>query len=121
MTPEAFRDKHEDMMNFQEIAARFEQAASGSDSFKTLYKEAFQMMKADQENAGLYFVVGIAAQSYVRNFEDQGVTRAFSDNAQATLAGYNRKIVDALSADAATRLKVLGEISVDYEWNLPDF
>ncbi len=52
-------------MTFKAITQRFAQSESGSDSFKQFYKEAFDLMKADPDNAGLYFVVGIAAQTYV--------------------------------------------------------
>ena len=108
-------------MNFQDIEERFERAQSGTDSFKILFKEAFQLMTSDPDNAGLYFVIGIAAQAYVRKYEDQGVMPEFADHAKTILAGYNTKIVQALASDAVTRLRLLGEVAVDYEWNMPDF
>lgn len=108
-------------MSFQDVAERFERAESGTDSFKTLFKEAFQLMTSDPDNAGLYFVIGIAAQAYVRRYEDQGVTPEFADRAKATLAGYTAKIVQALASDAQTRLRLLGEVAIDYEWHMPDF
>lgn len=108
-------------MSFQDIAARFERAESGTDSFKTLYKDCFQLMKDDPDNAGLYFVIGIAAQAYVRKYEDQGISGEFADRAKATLVGYNTKLVQALACDAATRLHRLGEVAIDYEWHVPDF
>jgi hypothetical protein len=108
-------------MNFHEISTRFATTGSGSDAFKALYKDAFELMKHDPENAGLYFVVGIAAQSYVRSYEDQGVTGEFADRAKATLVSFNSKITEALASTPEKRLKLLGEIAIDYEWNVHDF
>jgi hypothetical protein len=108
-------------MSFQEVAARFAQAESGTDSFKSLSKDAFQLMKSDPGNAGLYFAIGIAAQAYVRKYEDQGVTPEFADRAKAIFVGYNTKIVEGLASDAAARLRFLGEVVIDYEWHVHDF
>ncbi|MBT2323385.1 hypothetical protein J7E62_13620 [Variovorax paradoxus] len=108
-------------MSFQDAAARFERAESGTDSFKILSRDAFQQMKNDPPNAGLYFVIGIAAQAYVRKYEDQGVTPEFADRAKAILVGYNARLVEALAADAPTRLRLLGEVAIDYEWQVHDF
>ncbi len=108
-------------MNFQETAARFENSAGGSDDFKLLYKDVFQLMGSDSENAALYFVVGIAAQSYVTRYEDQGVTSEFADSAKAILVGFNRKIGEALSADAKTRLRLLGEVASEYQFEVHAF
>ncbi len=108
-------------MNFQDIATRFEHAESGTDSAKVLFKDAFNMMKSDPENAGLYFVIGSAARAYVRAYEDQGISPEFADRAKITMVGFNAKINLALNADAATRLRLLGEVAIDYEWNVRDF
>ena len=108
-------------MSFPDIARRFEQASSGTDSFKTLYHDVFDLMKSDPANAALYFVIGSAARSYVRRYEDQGIAPEFADRAKATLVGFNAKIVECLSADAATKLRLLGEVAIDYEWNVVDF
>ena len=108
-------------MNFQDIAAHFERTESSTDSFKTLSKGAFELMKSDPSNAGMYFVIGIAAQSYVRRYEDQGITPEFSDHAKSILTGYNTKIVQALASDASTQLRLLSEVAIDYEWNISDF
>jgi hypothetical protein len=108
-------------MNFQEISRRFADSSAGTDAFKVFYKEAFQLMKTDPDNAGLYFVVGIAAQSFVRTYEDQGITIEFADNAKATLAGFNARIAEALAAEPARRLRLLGEVAIDYEWNVHDY
>ncbi|MGJ7530293.1 hypothetical protein [Variovorax sp. GB1P17] len=108
-------------MAFQDIAQRFDSAPSGTDAFKSFYKDAFDLMKADPENAGLYFVVGIAAQSYVRTYEDQGISGEFADAAKATLSGFNAKLLEALASQPPTRLQLLGEIAIAYEWNVHDF
>ncbi|VTU42681.1 hypothetical protein [Variovorax sp. RA8] len=108
-------------MDFKDIAQRFERAESGTDAFKAFYKEAFQLMKTDPENASLYFVVGIAAQSYVRTYEDQGVAAEFADRAKATLVGFNAKLIEALASEPAMRLKLLSEVATDYEWHVADF
>lgn len=108
-------------MNFQDIAAHFSHMESGTDSFKTLSKNSFELMNSDPDNAGLYFVIGVAAQSYVRKYDDQGVTPEFADHAKAILSGYNAKICQALACDPATRLRLLGEVTIDYEWHVRDF
>ena len=108
-------------MNFQDIAKRFEQTNSGSESFKTLFKDAFQTMKSDPENASLYFVVGVAARAYVRKYEDQAISAEFADRAKSIIVGYNAKVCEALAADPATRLRLLSEVAIDYEWNVTNF
>ncbi|MDN8616283.1 hypothetical protein [Variovorax ginsengisoli] len=107
--------------NFHQISTRFATTGSGSDAFKALYKDAFELMKHDPENLGLYFVVGIATRSYVRSYEDQGVTGEFADRAKATLVNFNAKITEALASTPENRLKLLGEVAIDYEWNVHDF
>ncbi|TAN27196.1 MAG: hypothetical protein EPN31_11680 [Castellaniella sp.] len=104
-------------MTFKEITQRFAQSESGSDSFKQFYKDAFQLMKQDPANAGLYFVVGIAAQTYVIKYEDQEVAPEFADRVKATLESFNSRLLAALDMAPAERLKALGEVAVDYEWN----
>ena len=108
-------------MTFKEITERFARAESGSDSFKTFYKDAYELMKADPENAGLYFVVGVAAQTYVIKYEDQAVDPEFADRAKATLHGFNTRLLEALDLDPLSRLRVLGEVAVDYEWKVDAF
>jgi hypothetical protein len=108
-------------MNFQAVATRFENADSGTDSFKVLYRDAFELMKTDPDNAALYFVVGTVARAYVRRYEDQGVSLESADRATATLVGYNNKVLQALATDAGQRLRLLGEIALDYEWSVSDF
>ncbi len=108
-------------MTFQALAARFEKEESGSDSFKGFFKEAFDLMKTDAAHAALYFVPAVAAQSYVRNYEDQAIEPAFADHAKATIVGYNRQIVAALAGDAAAKLACASAISLAYEWDERDF
>lgn len=108
-------------MTFQEIAARFERSGSGSDSFKALSRSAFDLMKEDPDNAGLYFLVGVAAKSYVRVYEDQAVTEEIAERAKRILAGYNGRIAASLEQDAAARFSVLSAITLDYEWQVADF
>ncbi|MES2511324.1 MAG: hypothetical protein V4625_15450 [Pseudomonadota bacterium] len=108
-------------MNFQESAARFEAAESGTDSFKLLYKDAFRLMKEDASNAAFYFVVGVAAHGYVVQYEDQGVSPEFADKAKATLVGFNSKIATALALPPDAGLRLLGEVTADYQFNVHDF
>ncbi|MFT3719687.1 hypothetical protein [Pseudorhodoferax sp.] len=108
-------------MSFPEIAQRFAETSSGTDAFKVFYKEAFKLMQADPVNASLYFVPGIAAQSFVRNYEDQGITTEFADRSKAILVEFNAKIVQALASDPAERLRLLSEVALAYEWNVHDF
>src|SRR5690606_38118644 len=108
-------------MTFKEITQRFAQSESGSDSFKSFYKDAFELMKTDPENAGLYFVVGIAAQTYVIKYEDQAVDPDFADRAKATLENFNNRLLDALEAEPAERLRVLGNVAVEYQWQVDAF
>lgn len=108
-------------MTFKEITERFARSESGSDSFKLFYKEAFELMKTDPGNAGLYFVVGVAAQTYVIKYEDQAVDPEFADRAKATLEGFNQRLLDALDMEPLDRLKVLGQVAVEYEWEVDAF
>ncbi len=108
-------------MTFQDTTAQFEKSAGGTDDFKRLYKESFQLMKNDVDNAALYFVVGVAAHAYVIQYEDQAVTQEFAENAKATLAGFCQKICRALAADPATRLRLLGEVASDYQFRVTGF
>lgn len=110
-------------MTFEEIANRFEhsESGSGSDAFKTFYKEAYELMKLDPDNAGLYFVVGVAAQTYVIKYEDQAVSPQFARQAKDTVMRFNRRLLDALRQDPRERLRILGEVAVEYEWKVDAF
>lgn len=108
-------------MNFQDSAAQFERSGGGTDDFKRLYKDAFELMKSDAANAGLYFVIGVAAHAYVIRYEDQAVTTELAESAKATLVGFCRKICTALAADPTTRLTLLGEVASDYQFRVTTF
>jgi heme oxygenase len=108
-------------MTFKEISDRFSNDLSGSDAFKALYRGAFDLMKVDVGNAGLYFVIGVAAQAFVQKYEDQGITAEFADNAKATMVALTAKIVAALDVEPAQRLRMLGEVATEYEWNVTVF
>lgn len=108
-------------MTFKEITERFARSESGSDSFKQFFNDAFQLMKSDPDNAGLYFVVGVAAQTYVIKYEDQAVDPEFADRAKGTLERFNRRLLEALEMEPLERLRVLGQVSVEYAWEVDAF
>ncbi len=108
-------------MKFQEIAKQFAASAPGTDAFKRLYQDAFQLMTEDKVHAGLYFVIGIAAQAYVRQYEDQAVSLESAARAHETLIGFNDKIVRALTAEPAEKLSLLSEVAIDYQHHNASF
>jgi hypothetical protein len=108
-------------MTFHEIAVQFEKSGGGTDDFKRLSREALDLMKSDSANAALYFVIGVAAHAYVLKYEDQAVTAELAEKAKAALVGFNEKISRALSADAATRLALLGEVASEYQFQVSNF
>lgn len=108
-------------MTFQELATTFAQAEAGTDSFKNLYKNAFRLMNEDRDNAALYFVVGVAARSYVHTYEDQGVSVEKAHAAKVLLTGFNDKLLQALQGTAEQSLQAVNEIAHAYEWTVPDF
>jgi len=108
-------------MTFHAIAQTFAAANSGSDACKALYQDAFALMKADPTNAALYFVVATAAQSFVRQWEDQEITADFADRVKAILMRYNATLTQALAASPEERLRLAGEVAVDYAWQVRDF
>ncbi|RZL89216.1 MAG: hypothetical protein EOP82_20540 [Variovorax sp.] len=108
-------------MNFKQITDQFNESSLGTDAFKTLYKSAFDLMKADPDNASLYFVIGTAARAFVMRYEDQGLSGEFVDEARATMHRMNAKILAALASDPAQRLRLLSEVAMDYEWNVTAF
>lgn len=108
-------------MTFQTTAAQFEHSGGGTDDFKRLYKEAFDLMKSDSANAALYFVIGVAAHAYVIRYEDQAVTTELAESAKATLVGFCRKLEQALAGDPAARLALLGEVASDYQFRVSSF
>jgi hypothetical protein len=108
-------------MTFQQIAAQFEAAESGTESFKRLYKDAFHLAESSAENAGSYFIIATIAQAYVRRYEDEAVPSELADRAKALLTRFNAKIVQGLGSDAATHLRLLGEVAHEYQAQVHDF
>jgi hypothetical protein len=108
-------------MTFDDEANRFETAESGTDSFKLLYKAAFNLMTQDPAHAAFYFVIGVAAHGYVMQYEDQGVSPEFADKAKATVVDFNKKISQALAAPPDVGLRLLGEVTSDYQFNVREF
>lgn len=108
-------------MTFDVDASRFAAAESGTDSFKLLYKAAFGLMTAQPANAAFFFVIGVAAHSYVVQYEDQGVSPEFADKAKALMVGFNNKIALALASTPDVAIKLLGEVSADYQFNVHEF
>lgn len=108
-------------MTFQEIADQFSRSAGGTDQFKALYRGCFELMKTDTDQAVAYFVIGVAAQSYVRRYEDQGVPVEAAERAKMLLVSFNDRVLAALAQEPALRLKSLGRVAIDYEWGVEDF
>ncbi len=108
-------------MSFEEVSRQFAQSESGTDSFKILFRRAFELMQEDAPNAALYFVIGIAAQAYVRRYEDEGVTSDFANKTKKTFEAFNAKILHGLQADPATRLALAGEVANEYEHHITNF
>ena len=107
--------------DFSDTAAQFEKSPGGTDDFKRLYKKAFELMKRDAENAAVYFVIGVAAHAYVIQYEDQAVTAECAEAAKSALVRFCRKAVQALTAEPATRLALLGEIASEYQFDITGF
>lgn len=108
-------------MNFKELATKFEASAAGTDAFKSLYLGAFAEMKADPKHAALYFIIGIAAQAYVRQYEDQAVSHELAQRAKLTLQGFNDKVLTALTASPEVALQLISEVASHYQLNTSDF
>ena len=108
-------------MTFDDQAGRFAAAESGTDSFKLLYKAAFGLMTEQPAHAAFFFVIGVAAHSYVLQYDDQGVSPEFADKAKAVMVGFNEKIAKALSSAPDVAVKLLGEVSSDYQFKVHEF
>lgn len=108
-------------MTFDEEASRFAAAESGTDSFKLLYKAAFALMTQEPAHAAFYFVIGVAAHNYVLQYEDQGVTPEFADKSKAVVVGFNQRIAQALASPPLEGLRLLGEVSSDYQFKVHEF
>ncbi|MDB5890019.1 MAG: hypothetical protein JWP47_850 [Polaromonas sp.] len=108
-------------MTFDDAADRFQKSESGTDSFKLLYKAAFDLMIQDPAHAAFYFVIGVAAHNYVMQYADQGVTPEFANKARGILIAFNNKISQALTSSPDVALRLLGEVSSDYQFNVREF
>ncbi len=109
------------LLDFETVAQRFAQAEPGTDAFKEFFRNAYHLMKLDPENAALYFIVGVAAHAYSTTYEDQGVSPETAENAKSILQGYNAKIVQGLQADAQSKMRLLNEVALHYEWQVTNF
>ena len=54
-------------------------------------------------------------------YEDQGVSPEFADKAKALMVGFNNKIALALASTPDVAIKLLGEVSADYQFNVHEF
>lgn len=108
-------------MNFSDTVERFKESLAGTDAFKALAKNCFELVKTDRENAGLYFVAGVAARAFVMRYEDQGLSSEFVESSKATMLGMCEKLVSALQSERGDRLLVLGEVAHEYEWVVTAF
>lgn len=108
-------------MSFPDLVHRFEQAPSATDSFKFLYRESFELMNSDPENAALLFIVGSIAKAFVRRYEDQALTPEFVDEAKQYMLRVSHTILGAMAAAPAERLRAAGEVATEYEWKVTTF
>jgi hypothetical protein len=108
-------------MDFPELVRTFEQAPAATDSFKVLYRQCFDLMKTDPENAALLFILGKIAQAFVRRYEDQGLDPAFVDETKAYAVRVCRKLLAAMGSTPMERLVAAGEVATEYEWHVTAF
>ena len=80
-------------MTFDEIKERFAGAGTGTDAFRGLYNETFELMNADKENAAVYFLIGVAVD----------------------------KIAFALHQPAEDKIKIASEVASEYHWKVTSF
>ena len=76
-------------------------------------------MTDDPANVAFYFVIGVAARGYVVQYKDQGVSLEFADKAKAIVVSFNKKITQALASPAEAGLWLLGEVTAEYQFNVP--
>ncbi|WP_332816049.1 hypothetical protein [Ramlibacter sp.] len=108
-------------MSFPDLVRRFEQAPSATDSFKFFYRESFELMNSDPENAALLFIVGSIAKAFVRKYEDQELSPEFVDAAKRLMLRMSHKALHAMADTPAVRLRAAGEIATEYEWKITSF
>lgn len=108
-------------MRFQAIADEFSACEACSDSFKRLSRRAYALMKEDPENAIAYFLIAVAARSYVARYEDQAVEVAQAERAKSAMLALSRRVEAALACEEGERLQLLGAIAIDYEFSTSEF
>lgn len=108
-------------MDFKTIAKDFFEASIGTDSFRELYNNCFNLMKVDKDNALVYHLIGSMARSYVLTYDDQPVKPESAIKSKALLEHYNSKVVLALESESDVRLRVLGEIAIEYQFDIHNF
>ncbi|MCB7495327.1 hypothetical protein [Klebsiella pneumoniae] len=92
-------------MTFEEIKERFAGAGTGTDAFRGLYNETFELMNADKENAAVYFLIGVAARSYVLRYDDQAVDPDFAEQSKQTMSALVDKIAFCTSSTSGRQNK----------------
>lgn len=108
-------------MNFKSISHDFFESSVGTDSFRELYKKSFLLMKEEPQHAIIYHLIGCIARSYVTTYDDQEVKPENALKAKSLLEHFNNKILTALDSDAETCLKIVSEISLEYQYHIHDF
>ena len=108
-------------MTFDELAANFRNSPSSIDAVKLLYRGAYELMKTEVDNAGLYFVIGVAGQSFVRSWDDQELTVEFLDKSKSEIEGLLDTLLRALHSEPAEKLRLLGQAATEYEWHIKGF
>ncbi|STV85514.1 Uncharacterised protein [Klebsiella michiganensis] len=108
-------------MTFDEIKERFAGAGTGTDAFRGLYNETFELMNADKENAAVYFLIGVAARSYVLRYDDQAVDPNFAEQSKQTMSALVDKIAFALHQPAEDKIKIASEVASEYHWESHQF
>ena len=108
-------------MTFDEIKERFAGAGTGTDAFRGLYNETFELMNADKENAAVYFLIGVEARSYVLRYDDQAVDPNFAEQSKQTMSALVDKIAFALHQPAEDKMKIASEVASEYHWKVTSF
>ncbi|MCC8378165.1 MULTISPECIES: hypothetical protein [Xenorhabdus] len=108
-------------MIFDEIKDRFASAGIGTDAFRELYRETFDLMNEDKDNAVIYFLVGVAARSYVLRYDDQEVDPDFAEQSKILMEGFVEKIALSLKQSFEKRIKIASEVASDYHWKTSSF
>lgn len=108
-------------MTFEAIKERFALAGTGTDAFRELYNGLFELMNTDKDNAVAYFLLGVAARSYVLRYDDQAVDPDFAEQSKQTMSTFVEKIAFALRQPAIEKMKIVSEVASDYHWKVSNF